>query len=61
VKPSATGPTLLVAEDDAGLLALAVKILSREGFTVIAARDGQEARRSSSATAPPSPSSFWMR
>jgi CheY-like chemotaxis protein len=35
--------TILLAEDDASLLALATKILSREGYTVIAARDGQEA------------------
>jgi CheY-like chemotaxis protein len=37
------GATLLLAEDDEGLRALAAKILSREGYTVLAARDGQEA------------------
>jgi two-component system, cell cycle sensor histidine kinase and response regulator CckA len=39
----ANGPTILVADDDEGLRTLAVKILSREGFTVLSARDGQEA------------------
>ncbi len=34
---------ILVAEDDDGLRELAVKVLSREGYTVLAARDGQEA------------------
>ena len=37
------GETILVAEDDDGLRALAVKILSREGYAVLAARDGEEA------------------
>jgi two-component system, cell cycle sensor histidine kinase and response regulator CckA len=35
--------TILVAEDDESLRALAVKVLTREGYTVLAARDGQEA------------------
>ena len=35
--------TILLAEDDEGLRALAVKVLTREGYRVIAARDGQEA------------------
>jgi two-component system cell cycle sensor histidine kinase/response regulator CckA len=35
--------TILVAEDDESLLALAVKVLTREGYTVLAARDGVEA------------------
>ncbi len=37
------GETILVAEDDESLLSLAVKILTREGYAVRAARDGQEA------------------
>jgi CheY-like chemotaxis protein len=37
------GETILIAEDDDGLRALATKILSREGYTVLAARDGEEA------------------
>ena len=39
----ANGPSILLAEDDEGLRALAVKVLGREGYTVIPARDGQEA------------------
>ena len=35
--------TILLAEDDEGLRDLAVKVLSREGYDVLAARDGQEA------------------
>jgi two-component system, cell cycle sensor histidine kinase and response regulator CckA len=35
--------TVLIAEDDDGLRALAAKILSREGYAVIEARDGQAA------------------
>ncbi len=35
--------TILVAEDDESLRALAVKVLTREGYTVLAARDGVEA------------------
>jgi two-component system cell cycle sensor histidine kinase/response regulator CckA len=43
-KPRTTGTeTILLAEDDESLLALATKILSREGYTVLAAHDGQEA------------------
>jgi CheY-like chemotaxis protein len=38
-----TGETILVAEDDEGLRSLAVKVLAREGYAVLAARDGQEA------------------
>jgi CheY-like chemotaxis protein len=37
------GATILVAEDDEGLRSLAVKVLAREGYSVLAARDGQEA------------------
>jgi CheY-like chemotaxis protein len=37
------GQTILVAEDDDGLRALAMKILAREGYVVLAARDGEEA------------------
>jgi two-component system cell cycle sensor histidine kinase/response regulator CckA len=37
------GRTILLAEDDEGLRVLATKILSHEGFTILAARDGQEA------------------
>jgi CheY-like chemotaxis protein len=37
------GETILVAEDDDGLRELAMKILSREGYAVLAARDGEEA------------------
>jgi len=37
------GQTILVAEDDESLRALAIKVLTREGYTVLAARDGQEA------------------
>jgi len=43
VLPDPGAATILVAEDDEGLRSLAVKVLSREGYTVIAARDGQEA------------------
>jgi two-component system, cell cycle sensor histidine kinase and response regulator CckA len=39
----AAGETILIAEDDDGLRALAAKILSREGYTVLSARDGEEA------------------
>jgi CheY-like chemotaxis protein len=35
--------TILVAEDDEGLRTLAAKILSHEGFAILAAHDGQEA------------------
>jgi two-component system, cell cycle sensor histidine kinase and response regulator CckA len=42
-RPAAAGSTILVAEDDDSLRVLATKILTREGFTVLAARDGQEA------------------
>jgi two-component system, cell cycle sensor histidine kinase and response regulator CckA len=40
---TASGVSILIAEDDDGLRALATKVLSREGYTVFAARDGQEA------------------
>ena len=39
----AAGETILVAEDDDNLRSLAVKVLAREGYAVLAARDGQEA------------------
>ncbi|HEY9593388.1 MAG TPA: response regulator [Spirochaetia bacterium] len=35
--------TILVADDDESLLGLATKILTREGFSVVRAADGQEA------------------
>ena len=41
--PRSGSDTILLAEDDEGLRALAVKVLTREGYRVIAARDGQEA------------------
>jgi CheY-like chemotaxis protein len=42
--PRDTGAeTILVADDDENLRSLAVKILAREGYAVVAARDGQEA------------------
>jgi CheY-like chemotaxis protein len=37
------GETILVAEDDDDLRTLAMKILSRGGYAVLAARDGEEA------------------
>jgi CheY-like chemotaxis protein len=37
------GQTILLAEDDEGLRTLAMKVLSHEGYEVLAARDGQEA------------------
>jgi CheY-like chemotaxis protein len=43
VDPVEPGQTILLAEDDEGLRTLAMKILSREGYEVLAARDGQEA------------------
>jgi two-component system cell cycle sensor histidine kinase/response regulator CckA len=43
IPAAAPGGTILLAEDDAGLRDLATRILSREGFTVLAACDGQEA------------------
>jgi CheY-like chemotaxis protein len=42
-RPETEGVTILLAEDDEGLRELAVKVLSREGYLVIAARDGEEA------------------
>ena len=41
--PVEPGQTILLAEDDEGLRTLAMTILSREGYEVLAARDGQEA------------------
>jgi len=38
-----TGISILIAEDDDGLRAMATKILAREGYVVLAARDGLEA------------------
>src|SRR5208337_2838923 len=43
VQPAKPGQTILLAEDDEGLRTLAMKILAREGYEVLAARDGQEA------------------
>ena len=43
VKPVEPGQTILLAEDDEGLRTLAMRILAREGYEVLAARDGQEA------------------
>lgn len=37
------GQTILLAEDDEGLRTLAMRILAREGYEVLVARDGQEA------------------
>jgi two-component system, cell cycle sensor histidine kinase and response regulator CckA len=42
-RPASAGPTILVAEDEEPLRHLAVKILTREGYAVLEARDGQEA------------------
>ncbi len=39
----ASGKKILVAEDDPDTLRLLTKVLSREGFKVIAAQDGREA------------------
>jgi len=41
--PVESGQTILLAEDDEGLRTLAMKILTREGYEVLVARDGQEA------------------
>ena len=41
--PIAAAQTILLAEDDEGLRTLAMKVLVREGYNVLAARDGQEA------------------
>jgi two-component system, cell cycle sensor histidine kinase and response regulator CckA len=38
-----TGQSILLAEDDEGLRTLAARVLAREGYVVLAARDGQEA------------------
>lgn len=40
---AADAVTILVAEDDAGIRALATKILSREGYRVLSAGDGEQA------------------
>jgi len=42
-EPVEPGQTILLAEDDEGLRTLAMKILAREGYEVLVARDGQEA------------------
>ena len=42
-EPVAAGQTILLAEDDEGLRTLAMKVLVREGYNVLAAHDGQEA------------------
>jgi two-component system cell cycle sensor histidine kinase/response regulator CckA len=41
--PVEPGQTILLAEDDEGLRTLAMKLLAREGYEVLVARDGQEA------------------
>jgi CheY-like chemotaxis protein len=41
--PVGPGQTILLAEDDEGQRTLAMKVLVREGYHVLAARDGQEA------------------
>jgi CheY-like chemotaxis protein len=41
--PVEPGQTVLLAEDDEGLRTLAMRILAREGYAVLVARDGQEA------------------
>jgi two-component system, cell cycle sensor histidine kinase and response regulator CckA len=41
--PRAKGETVLVAEDDAALMDLAVKALRKAGYRVLTAKDGQEA------------------
>jgi len=43
VPQGTTAATILVAEDDEILRSLAVKVLTREGYAVLVARDGQEA------------------
>lgn len=43
MSPSATGATLLVVDDDRGLLRLAAKTLEREGFLVATADSGAQA------------------
>lgn len=42
-EPVEPGQTILLAEDDEGLRTLAMRILAREGYKVLVARDGQEA------------------
>ena len=42
-RQAAAGATILLAEDDEDLRELAVKVLTREGYDVLPARDGQEA------------------
>ena len=42
-EPVEPGQTILLAEDDEGLRSLAMRILAREGYEVLGARDGQEA------------------
>jgi two-component system, cell cycle sensor histidine kinase and response regulator CckA len=42
-KRVAAGGTILLAEDDEGLRTLAARVLAREGYDVLSARDGQEA------------------
>ena len=44
-RPSAEGCTILIAEDDRSIRELARRVLSREGFSVLAATDGEEALR----------------
>jgi DNA-binding response OmpR family regulator len=46
------GATVLVADDDDDVLALVVRRLERDGYTVITARDGAEALRMAQENAP---------
>ncbi len=41
--PSGSVPRILVADDDPAILRLVTAIVEKEGYTVIAARDGREA------------------
>jgi CheY-like chemotaxis protein len=41
--PGVAAVTILLAEDDEGIRALATKVLAREGYRVLAAGDGQQA------------------
>jgi two-component system cell cycle sensor histidine kinase/response regulator CckA len=43
--PARNGGTILLAEDDMGVRDLASRVLGREGYRVLAARDGEEAVR----------------
>ena len=41
--PSGSVPRILVADDDPAILRLVTAIVEKEGYTVVAARDGREA------------------